>query len=314
MTESNPVLRQLGFAASDRLLIIHADDIGMCQASVTAFRDLATGGTLTSASTMVPCPWFPAVAAACKDLPADRVDLGVHLTLTSEWDSYRWGPISAGSKDSSLTDEEGYFPRNGNSKTADDTSLFERFDIAEVETEISLQIERAFAAGIDVTHLDNHMGSLLFPRPMLEPYFKLAERHRLPVSFVRWNEKIVERFKERANLQPEQIEHLKRISDEFGERGYPMFDDLQVLRLRELENRLDKVRSIIDELKPGLSQLIIHPATDTPELRAMADTWRGRSSDCELFMSEEVARHIKKSGVHLIGYRALRDLLRKGSG
>jgi len=106
----NTALRELGFSAADRVVIVHADDVGMCNATVNAFFELADYGVISSGSVMVPCPWFPAVAAACRG-NAD-IDVGVHLTLTSEWDRYRWGPISTRDPASGLLDEEGYFYRN----------------------------------------------------------------------------------------------------------------------------------------------------------------------------------------------------------
>jgi predicted glycoside hydrolase/deacetylase ChbG (UPF0249 family) len=105
----NPLLKKPGLADDDRLVILHADDVGMCQASLTAFADLVEFGLVSSGATMVPCPWFPAVAAYCREHPG--VDLGVHLTLTSEWDTYRWGPLSTRDPASGLLDGEGYFYR-----------------------------------------------------------------------------------------------------------------------------------------------------------------------------------------------------------
>jgi len=103
----NPVLRELGLGQADRAVVIHTDDIGMCQASLAALADLVDFGLVSCGATMVPCPWFPQVAAYCRGHPS--VDLGVHLTLTSEWDSYRWGPISTRDPASGLIDDEGYF-------------------------------------------------------------------------------------------------------------------------------------------------------------------------------------------------------------
>ena len=107
--QPNPVLRKLGLADDDRVAIIHADDIGMCQASLAAFADLVDFGLISSGATMVPCPWFPSVAMYCREHPV--VDLGVHLTLTCEWDTYRWGPVSTRDPASGMIDEEGYFYR-----------------------------------------------------------------------------------------------------------------------------------------------------------------------------------------------------------
>jgi len=105
----NPILAQLGFSATDRVAVIHADDVGMCQASLSAFVDLLEVGLVTTGSTMVPCPWFPATAVFCRK--NSDVDMGVHITLTCEWENYRWGPISTVDQTSGLMDEEGYFPR-----------------------------------------------------------------------------------------------------------------------------------------------------------------------------------------------------------
>ena len=92
--QPNPVLKKLGLAPDDRVLIIHADDVGMCQASLAAYADLVDLGLVSSASTMVACPWFPATAAYCREHAGENVDMGVHTTLTSEFVGYRWGPIS----------------------------------------------------------------------------------------------------------------------------------------------------------------------------------------------------------------------------
>jgi predicted glycoside hydrolase/deacetylase ChbG (UPF0249 family) len=103
----NPLLKKLGYSDTDRLVIIHTDDIGMCQASVQAFKDLWTFGTISSGAVMVPCPWFPATAQMCRENP--EMDMGVHATLNAEWESYRWGPVSTRDQLSGLMDADGYF-------------------------------------------------------------------------------------------------------------------------------------------------------------------------------------------------------------
>ena len=108
--QANPVLRRLGFTDHDRVAVVHADDVGMCQATLPAFAELLDFGLVTSGAVMVPCPWFPAAAAYCREHP--QADVGVHSTLTSEWDPYRWGPVSTRDEASGLLDAEGYFPRS----------------------------------------------------------------------------------------------------------------------------------------------------------------------------------------------------------
>jgi predicted glycoside hydrolase/deacetylase ChbG (UPF0249 family) len=103
----NPFLTKLGYSTTDRLVIVHTDDIGMCHASAQAFKDLWNFGTITSGAVMVPCPWFPVVAQMCRENP--DVDMGVHATLNAEWKNYRWGPVSTRDPESGLLDADGYF-------------------------------------------------------------------------------------------------------------------------------------------------------------------------------------------------------------
>lgn len=170
----NPILNKLGFGDRDRLLIIHADDVGMCQASLAAYRDLVDFGLVSAASTMVPCPWFPATAQFCREHGGPEVDMGVHITLTSEFNGYRWGPISTRDPSSGLLDQAGLFH-------TDTDAVRANADPAAVEQEIRAQVARALDGGIDVTHIDTHMGSVLDPRFMLA-YIQVALEQRLPPS------------------------------------------------------------------------------------------------------------------------------------
>jgi len=139
----NPFLKKLGLSDNDRAVIIHTDDIGMCHASVQAFKDLWMFGTITSGATMTPCPWFPAVAEMCRENP--EVDMGVHATLNAEWESYRWGPVSDTGAGSGLRDEAGYFHQWHQ-------AVYDNATAEEVHAEVNAQIEKALKAGINVTH------------------------------------------------------------------------------------------------------------------------------------------------------------------
>ena len=150
----NPYLQKLGYTNNDRLVIIHTDDIGMCHASVQAFKDLWEFGTITSGAVMIPCPWFPAVAQMCRENP--EIDMGVHATLNAEWESYRWGPVSTRDQASGLLDADGYFNQWHQ-------AVYDNAKPEAVAVEVNAQIERALAAGIDVTHVDSHMGTIMSP-------------------------------------------------------------------------------------------------------------------------------------------------------
>src|SRR5512138_455136 len=147
-------LSDLGFGNDSRVAIFHADDVGMCHGANAAFAELSRLGTITCGAVMVPCPWF--LEAAELAARNSQLDLGVHLTLTSEWASYRWAPISTVSRRSGLIDGSGYFWRRL-------PMLGPKVVPEAAEAEMRAQIERALAAGIDVTHLDTHMGAALLP-------------------------------------------------------------------------------------------------------------------------------------------------------
>jgi predicted glycoside hydrolase/deacetylase ChbG (UPF0249 family) len=155
--------------------ILHADDVGKGHGSNAAFIALARAGAIDCGSVMVACPRFHEIAHAAS---ADRaLDLGVHLTLTSEWIGYRWGPVGVRSAAAGLTDAERSFHR-------DVPSLRRTADPRAVEAECAAQIERALASGVDPTHLDTHMGAALAPK-FLPGTLRLAARFRLPLLLPR---------------------------------------------------------------------------------------------------------------------------------
>ena len=293
----NPVLHRLDFDDGDRAVIIHADDIGMCQATLPAYAELLDAGLLSSAAVMVPCPWFPEVAAFCRAHP--EVDMGVHLTLTSEWDSYRWGPISTRDPAAGMLDEEGYFPRTTPGVTAGG-------DAQAVEVELRAQLDRALEAGIDVTHVDSHMGSA-FHHKFIPGYVRVARDRRVPPFFLTPNE---ERIRSRG-IDAETAAVAAAAAQELGEQGMPLFDDIRGLPLNQPDDQVAAAKQLIDTLKPGLTVLILHPAVDTPELRAIAPDWPSRVANYKALLSPELRDHVRASGVQVIGYRVLRDLMRR---
>jgi hypothetical protein len=297
----NPVLNKLGFGDRDRLLIIHADDVGMCQASLAAYRDLVDFGLVSAASTMVPCSWFPATAQFCREVEGPGVDMGVHITLTSEFDGYRWGPISTRDPSSGLLDQAGLFH-------ADTDAVRANANPAAVEREIRAQVVRALDSGIDVTHIDTHMASVVDPR-FMPAYIQVAMEHRLPPFLLRKDEAGLRELGIDTETAVTFVHQLGALES----AGLPLLDDIRMMPLEQPDGRLEHVRNVLEDLPAGITYLIIHPAKDTPELRALTSDWRGRVADFEAFTSNALAALIKDAGVHIIGWRALRDLMREGS-
>ena len=168
---------RLGLAPGTRAIILNADDFGMCHAANTAIVDLLTSSRIDSSTVMVPCSWSPEALAFAASRP--DLDVGVHLVLTSEWARYRWRPLTG--SDTSLVDAAGFFP-------TDVLSVEQNASDEDVAAELSAQLQTALDAGVDVTHLDNHMGSvygLVTGRDFLQPVFELAARYGLPFRLPR---------------------------------------------------------------------------------------------------------------------------------
>jgi YdjC-like protein len=282
-------LAALGYGAGERVVVVHADDVGMSQASVAAWEELAADGLLSSAAAMVTCPWFPRVAELARARP--ELDLGVHLTLTSEWPGCRWRPLSHPDRASGLLDAHGYFH-------ATREALYRHAQPAAVAREIAAQLDCAYAAGLDVTHLDSHMYALA-RLDLLPLYLELGLDRGLPAIVAAAGLPVPDAATE---------EDGRRLVGAFRERGALAVDHIAIPRL---DGSAAAGKRMLDALQPGLTHLLVHPACDTPELRAMARDWPRRVADYVTLMHPAVRRHAEAAGVRVVGYRALRDALRR---
>jgi hypothetical protein len=283
---------RLGYAVDARLLIVNGDDIGMCHSANVATAGAFGNGLLTSASLMVPCPWALEGAQMARGL-----DVGVHLTLTAEWRTYRWGPLTATAREpgSGLVDPEGYF-------WAAVASVHERGDPAAARAEASAQIEWALARGVDVTGLDTHMGVFSSHPAYLEIYVALARQYRLPVRLGRGRV-----FAERG--RPD----LAGIADA-ALRDLLAPDHTWGLALRDPEALEASMVEAIRGLKPGVTEFVLHVSAPGEELTAIAPDAPARVEAYRLVTaSEPVRRALEAEGVRLIGYRALREAQRAGA-
>lgn len=291
----NPLLKRLGFSENDRVVIFHLDDIGMCDATVNAYRQLLAQGAPMSASLMVPCPAFPAAATAAREANACA---GLHLTLTSEWARYRWKALSTAEPSSGLVGEDGCLP-------PDLGTLIAHAPAEAVEQEVTAQIEHARQSGLRLTHLDSHMFALL-EAPYWAVYVGLVFRHQLPVLLERMSpEQLVA-----AGVEREMAEGAAQMLAELEASGVPLVDRRLSSPLEKLEDRARHVEELIRALPRGLTHLVFHPAEDTPELRSICDDWQGRAGDLALLRSGlpwEVAR---EAGIHVIQYGAVHGTLR----
>jgi hypothetical protein len=284
------LVERLGFPPDAKLLIINGDDFGMNHTTNEATGQALRVGGLTSATIMVPCPWFLEAAEFAKKNP--QASLGVHTTLTSEWGRYKWGPVLGRTAVPSLCTDLGYFQ-------ADVPFLYLGGKLDEVEQEIHAQIDKALAVGVDVTHIDSHMGALQYAPGYHELYVKIAKDYNLPCRIAGHD-----------------------IMDQYGGgRIIEQADQLGVLHPEVLfmgdPPSLEVTESWWKERLAGVpagkvSEIYIHCGQLTPEMRATTGSAARRTADTEFFCKPETREYIKSLGIELISYRELRHLQREG--
>jgi hypothetical protein len=276
------VAERLGYPPNARLLMIHADDVGMMRSVNRASFEALEKGWITSASIMVPCPWFPEVAHFAQAHP--DVDLGIHLVLNSEWTSYRWGPVSRSALVPTLLDADGYLPLL-------EETVMRQASPGDVEHELRAQIEKAHGAGIHISHLDSHMETLLRTRDLLEVYARVARSYQIPVLYSR------EDFGKTPNSP-------------FAEGGVLIDRVLEMQPGVAIEKWVDAYEQMLRPLPPGTYQLRVHLAYDDEEMRAATaghPDWGAawRQADFDMVRSPVFQRFLHDQGFQLISWKDL---------
>lgn len=284
---------RLGYSRDDRLLIIHADDMGMCQSVNDATARAMKDGVVTCASVMVPCPWFPHVAAWSKEHP--EADLGLHLTLTSEWKYYRWRPVSPPDKVPGLIDAEGFLWRS-----VEEVVAHARPE--EVETEIRAQIERARKFGMKPTHVDSHMGTLFSKAEFFQAYVRASRAMGLLPMLMEPNPAVLAMAKELG------IDY-KALSVHLNEQGFLLLDLLITgAKTPGYEGRKKEYHDMIRALKPGVTEIIVHLSRDDDEIRNITGNWQYRADEYRIFTDPDTRELLRKENIKLVGYRPLANL------
>lgn len=273
----------LGYPAGTKLLIVHADDLAVTHATNTASIAALEKGSVSSASVMANCPWLPEVAEWARANPGH--DLGMHLTLTSEWRNLRWGSVAPAGQVPSLLDSSGYL------KPLCDI-MYETVKPEEVRIEIKAQIERAISLGLEPTHLDSHMGCLVYNPDLFRIYLEVAREYGIPAMVTR-KEMLVFGEKWAKSIRPDDL-----LLDRLFTAGPPDYET-------GLGNYY---RNILQDLSPGVSVLLIHTALDGSESAGMAggvEGWgnRWRQQDFNFFTSDDFLDILKAEDIQLITWR-----------
>jgi predicted glycoside hydrolase/deacetylase ChbG (UPF0249 family) len=283
------LLEQLGYPPNAKLLIVHADDLGVTHSVDAASIKALESGAVNSASIMVPCPWFPEIAEYAKSHP--EMDFGLHLTLTSERIYIRWGPVASADKVRSLLDENSYFHHDWNPAT--------KIDPHEVEIELRAQIERAYAMGVRPTHFDSHQYRLESTgKELFEVALRLAHEYKLPFFVTRdWFADFP--YLEKS-LGPEDvvIDHTITIEATVPPAKWPDF-----------------YRNAIRNMQPGVNELVIHLAYDDAEMHAATrerDTWGAawRQRDFDFFTGPDFRQLLQDQHITLVTWRQIANRTR----
>ena len=269
-----------------RTLVIHHDDLGGSHGANMAFVELSDAGIVTAGSVMVPCPWFPEIAAIARDRP--ELSVGVHLTLTAEFPPFRWRPLT-GVAPNGLTDADGFFWRSVAEARAADP--------AAVEAELRAQILTALDAGIDITHLDSHMGTVWQPE-FVDIYARLGQEFRVPIVLTR----------DVGRMAPKGFD-FEPMFTQLVVRGNPDFQRYLTTPFGNMAPTADDYARILGGAVPGLNWGAFH-FTGRGDFAMFSDDAPLRLAEYNLFKSGWGQDFIAAQGIELVGMRGFRDAMR----
>jgi chitin disaccharide deacetylase len=284
------------YATGGRTIVIHEDDVGMSHGANAAFQELSMMGACSAGSVMTPCPWFPEAVAMAK---ANRaLDLGVHLTLNSEKQPYRWRPLTNPPRSAGLSDEAGYFwstvPAVRKSAAPE-----------AVEAELRAQIDAALAAGIDVTHLDGHMGAVMMPE-FVNTYYRLGRDYNLPILLV----KDLQRFNPMSYAGPASMANYDGIVAKARASSDPIFDLVIESPWGRKTDAETAYRAMFADVPEGLTYLSLHFNTPGDFEIIEPDFAHIRTEEYAFFKSGKLAGLLARHSINVIGMREVRERFR----
>ncbi|MDQ1089489.1 polysaccharide deacetylase family protein [Siphonobacter sp. SORGH_AS_1065] len=295
---------KLGFPKGKKVIIFHVDDAGMSYDSNEGTRKALSSGVATSTSVMMPCPWVPHFMNLAQQNPT--WDLGVHLTLTSEWKDYRWQPITGKEKATGLYDPQGYFWRGV-------AEVVSHASPDEVESEMRAQIAQFRQFGLEPSHIDSHMGTLFQPK-FIERYVKVGIEEKIPVMFPGGHNTLIQKE------SPIDVKATKMIGEKLWAARLPVLDDLftetyrwkspagQPLTDQNLRAyKTQKFLALLQECKPGLTMIIVHCTDPTPQFSIISDSGPTRKGDLLAMLNPELRKYIEQNDIILTNWRDIKE-------
>lgn len=289
---------KLGWPTDKKVIMLHADDIGMCPEANSAAKKQLVDRVIQSAAVMIPCPNAREFIIWAKNNP--EMDVGLHLTLTSEWKTYRWRTVTDGAEAPGLLDGE-------NKMWHSVMQVVQNASAEEVEKEIRAQIEQSIAWGHRPDHIDTHMGTLFGHPSYAKVFMEVAMEYGIPANIIDLSNKVV--------------------LAEFREKGYPMDDN--VVKMAEgytlpkldyfssapkgntYKEKLEKFKGLVKSLKPGLTEIIFHPSDLTDNLKGITNSWQQRSWGAQMFSDPELIDFFKEEGVIFTNWKEIMERFNK---
>ena len=311
LAQAQTFAERLGYPAGAKVVLLHVDDAGMSfDSNLGAIRAMEEG-VATSTSVMMPCPWVPGFVRYLKEHP--RTDAGLHLTLTSEWQDYRWPPLT-GTASPNLLDEEGCLWHS-----VEELALHASPD--DVEREFESQLARARRMGFEPTHFDTHMGSAFGTPAFLERYLQLGIKHHIPVMFPGGHNAMIAKQLNGMGMPPEQAQAIGKM---LWDEGLPVLDDLHNLSyewqyptehgLTDQALMATHARKYIEsfaQLQPGITMVIMHCSATTEVFTHISDSGPLRRADMLAMLSPELRKFIADNGILLTTWRELMERRKK---
>jgi len=285
----NTLAEKLGYEADAKLLIIHSDDLGVSHSENLGSILAMKSGMVNSASIMIPCPWVSEIAEYAKNNP--KADFGLHLTLTSEWETMKWSPVASKNKVTSLVNSNGFF-------YADCADFEKNATIEEVEIELRAQIEQAYKMGIKPTHLDTHMGCLSYSQDLVNLYIKLGKEYKIPAMI------------DRVSLQSASQETKDLIDDKSM-----VVEKIFTAMPTDFESgMINYYETVLTSLASGVQILLIHTAFNDAEMQALTinhPNWgaKWRQDDFDFFTSERCQKIIEKENIKLVTWGQIQQVI-----
>jgi predicted glycoside hydrolase/deacetylase ChbG (UPF0249 family) len=289
-SQSMTLQEKLGYPKDTKLLIIHADDLGVAHSENDATINAIEKGVVSSASIMVPTPWFSEIAAYAVAHP--KADFGLHLTLTSEWKYYKWGPLADNKDVPGLVNKSGFLYPDGD-------TIYKQANLKEIETELRAQIEKAKQSGVDFTHFDSHMAILFGNAEYLKLLIRLGREYKVPVLL--------------NKAGPRSLVNINLTG--FVTDKDVQLDNIYTANPSDFKNGMENYYTpLLNALQPGLSIFIIHTAYDDKEMQAITvdhPDWGAawRQADYNFFTGENCKKLLKNNNIKVITWREVRDKL-----